>query len=162
MKTMILRRQARDKNKWENKNDRFCQVAQLRDEFHAMVTLQSEGGDLSCRPKKVSEAIMTPDGTFGVDPFNPRNVEGMMDQVLVSQFWFNQFAEPRIVQAMADVLGHDLDFHNGKVRNKPPGYTAYQSWHQDLPYERHSEPGLAAALTYLDPTDFEAGATEVR
>ena len=43
-------------------------------------------------------------------------------------FWFNQFAEPRLVKAMASLLGSDLDFHNGKVRNKPPGYTAYQSW----------------------------------
>ena len=32
--------------------------------------------------------------------------------------------------------------------------------HQDWPYERHSVPSLAAAITYLDPTDHEAGATE--
>jgi ectoine hydroxylase-related dioxygenase (phytanoyl-CoA dioxygenase family) len=47
------------------------------------------------------------------------------------------------------------------VRNKPPGFEATQGWHQDWPYERHSVPELAAAITYLDPTDFEAGATEV-
>jgi len=43
---------------------------------------------------------MAVDGTYGVDPFNPRNVEGMMDQPLVSEYWFNQFAEPRISKAM--------------------------------------------------------------
>ena len=54
-----------------------------------------------------------------------------MDQPLVSPFWFEQFAEPRLVRTLARLLGPDLDFHNGKVRNKPPGYTAFQSWHQD-------------------------------
>ena len=62
---------------------------------------------------------------------------------------------------MVDLLGPNLDFHNGKIRNKPPGFTCDQSWHQDWPYERHTEPDLAAAITYLDGTDFEAGATEV-
>ena len=120
-----------------------------------MVT-QPEG-----RPAKVSEQLQAADAALGVDPFNPRNVGGMMDQPLVSQFWFEQFAEPRLVALLAGLLGPELDFHNGKVRNKPPGYTAHQSWPQDWPYERHSTPALAAALTYLDPTAFEAGATEV-
>ena len=104
---------------------------------------------------------MDPPEGFAPDSFNPKNVSGMMDQPLASSYWFDQFTEPRIVGVMVDLLGPNLDFHNGKVRNKPPGFVCTQSWHQDWPYERHSQPELAAAITYLDPTDFEAGATEV-
>ena len=50
---------------------------------------------------------------------------------------------------MVDLLGPNIDFHNGKVRNKPPGFVCTQSWHQDWPYERHTKPELAAAITYL-------------
>jgi ectoine hydroxylase-related dioxygenase (phytanoyl-CoA dioxygenase family) len=104
---------------------------------------------------------MEPPEGYPPDDFNPKNVEGMMDQTLGGDFWFDQFTEPRVVSVMVDCLGPNLDFHNGKVRNKPPGFEATQGWHQDWPYERHSVPELAAAITYLDPTDFEAGATEV-
>ena len=85
----------------------------------------------------------------------------MMDQTLADDYWFDQFTEPRIVSVMVDLLGPDLDFHNGKIRNKPPGFFCEQSWHQDWPYERHTISDLAAVITYLDPTDFESGATEV-
>ena len=130
-------------------------LRRLRDEFHEMIA-NPDG-----RPKNVSYAYMdAPDG-YEPDPFNPRNVHGMMDQVLINEFWFDQFAAPAIVQGLSDLPGPNLDFHNGKVRNKPPGFVNTQSWHQDFPYERHTQPDLAAAITYLDDTDFEAGATEI-
>ncbi|MDP7131362.1 MAG: phytanoyl-CoA dioxygenase family protein [Planctomycetota bacterium] len=131
------------------------EVRELRDEFRAMVT-QTEN-----RPKNMSYSFMEPVEGFEVDSFNPKNVVGMMDHVLASDFWIHHFSEPRIVSAFVDLMGPNIDFHNGKVRNKPPGFECTQSWHQDFPYERHSEPDLAAAITYLEATDFEKGATEV-
>jgi len=130
-------------------------LARLRDEFHALVT-ETDG-----RPKNMSYSFMESPQGYTPDAYNPKNVVGMMDQTQGGDFWFDQFTEPRVVSAMVDCLGPNLDFHNGKVRNKPPGFESTQGWHQDWPYERHSKPELAAALTYLDPTDFEAGATEV-
>jgi phytanoyl-CoA dioxygenase PhyH len=132
-----------------------AELDELRAEFHDLVA-HPEG-----RPKNIAYDFMEPSEEYGVDPFNPKNVQGMMDQTLANEYWFDQFTDPRIVGAMVDLLGPDIDFHNGKVRNKPPGYVSTQSWHQDWPYERHSTPDLAAAITYLDDTDFEAGATEV-
>ncbi|MDA0837899.1 MAG: phytanoyl-CoA dioxygenase family protein [Planctomycetota bacterium] len=131
------------------------EVRALRDEFHTMIT-ETEG-----RPKNMSISFMKQAEGYEIDPFNPKNVSGMMDHVLASDFWFDHFAEPRIVSVLVDLMGPNIDFHNGKVRNKPPGFKCDQSWHQDFPYERHSKPELAAALTYLDETDFEAGATEI-
>jgi phytanoyl-CoA hydroxylase len=132
-----------------------AELERLRAEYHTLVT-HTEG-----RPQNMSYSFMDPVEGYEPDDFNPKNVVGMMDQTLGGDFWFDQFTEPRVISALVDCLGPNLDFHNGKVRNKPPGFEATQGWHQDWPYERHSRPELAAAITYLDPTDFEAGATEV-
>ncbi|MCA1597032.1 MAG: phytanoyl-CoA dioxygenase family protein, partial [Chloroflexi bacterium] len=55
----------------------------------------------------------------------------------------------------------DIDFHNGKARIKPPGYSSHQVWHQDWPYERHTRQELAAAIFYLDDTWEGAASTSV-
>ena len=130
------------------------EMQEMRRQFHSLVT------DTDSQPKNVKYSFMDAPSGYAPDDFNPRNVAGMMDQTLAGDYWFDQFTEPRIVSVMVDLLGRNLDFHNGKIRNKPPGFACDQSWHQDWPYERHSKPELAAAITYLDATDFEAGATE--
>ena len=132
-----------------------AEVEEMRREYRELVTRTEE------RPQNMSYSFMEPTEGYEADSFNPKNVVGMMDQTLANDYWFNQFTDGRVVGAMADLLGPNIDFHNGKVRNKPPGFHSAQGWHQDWPYERHSEPDLAAAITYLDATDFEAGATEV-
>ena len=104
---------------------------------------------------------MDPAPGYPIDPYNPRNVQGIKNQTLANDYWFNNFVDPRIVNVFIDLLGPNIDFHNGKVRNNPPGFTNTQGWHQDWPYERHSEPELAASIAYLDETDLDAGATSV-
>jgi ectoine hydroxylase-related dioxygenase (phytanoyl-CoA dioxygenase family) len=84
-----------------------------------------------------------------------------MDQTLANDYWFNQFIDPRIIKVFMDLFGPNIDFHNGKVRNNPPGFTNDQSWHQDWPYEKHTKPELAAAITYLEENGTDAGATAV-
>jgi hypothetical protein len=131
------------------------EISEMREQFHELVTRTEN------RPKNMSYAFMPPAEGYSIDPFNPKNVVGMMDQTQANGYWFDQFTDPRVVSIMVDLFGPNIDFHNGKIRNKPPGFVCKQSWHQDWPYERHTKPELAAALTYLDDTDFEAGATEV-
>lgn len=131
------------------------EIAEMRDRFHDLIA-RIEG-----RPENMSYAMMEPAEGYEIDPFNPENVSGMSNQTLADDYWFDQFTDPRAVSIMVDLLGPNIDFHNGKVRNKPPGFVCTQSWHQDWPYERHSHPDLAAIITYLDDTEFEQGATEV-
>ena len=127
----------------------------MRAEFHDLITNTDD------RPEALRYSFMDPVDGYDVDPYNPKNVRGIMDQTLANDYWYNQFVEPRIVGVMSDLLGENLDFHNGKVRNNPPGFTNDQSWHQDWPYERHSKPELAAAITYLEENGKDAGATSV-
>jgi phytanoyl-CoA hydroxylase len=96
-----------------------------------------------------------------VDADNPRRVWMIMDTPLAGDWWFRQFQDPRVVDTIADCLGPNIDFHNGKARIKPPGYQSHQVWHQDWPYERHTRPELAAAITYLDDTREGAATTSV-
>ena len=131
------------------------QMAEMRRRFRHLIA-HTDG-----LPKAVLVGHMESPEGYEPDAFNPNNLQGMMDQPLADDYWIDQFTEPRVVSAMVDLLGPDIDFHNGKIRNKVPGFTCEQSWHQDWPYIRHSVPELAAAITYLDPTDFQAGATEV-
>jgi len=131
------------------------EMEEMQREYHEMVTNSDN------RPENMSYSFMELPEGYAPDEFNPKNVTGMMDHVLVSDYWFDHFTDPRIVSVFIDLMGPNIDFHNGKVRNKLPGFTCTQSWHQDFPYERHSSPDLAAAITYLNDTDFEEGATEV-
>lgn len=131
------------------------EVEALRAEIHELMT-RTEG-----RSKCIKYDFMEPSEEYGVDSFNPMNVVGMMDHTLANDFWFDHFTDPRVVAILSDVLGPNIDFHNGKIRNKPPGFEAKQGWHQDFPYERHDVPHLAAAITYLEETRLEAGSTEV-
>ncbi len=130
-------------------------MAEMRDQFHDLIT------NTDTRPAALKFSYMDPVEGYGIDPYNPRNVRGIMDQTLANDYWYNQFLDPRILQVFIDLFGPNIDFHNGKVRNNPPGFTNDQSWHQDWPYERHTKPELAAAITYLEDNGVDAGATSV-
>ena len=130
-------------------------MTEMRDQFHDLIS------NTDNRPAALKYSYMDPVDGYEVDPYNPKNVRGIMDQTLANDYWFNQFVEPRIIQAFIDLFGPNIDFHNGKVRNNPPGFVNDQSWHQDWPYERHSKPELAAAITYLEDNCKDAGATSV-
>jgi hypothetical protein len=96
------------------------------------------------------------------DPANPHRGWRIMDLPLLGDTWFQLACDPRIVGVMSDLLGPDVNFHNGKAILKPPHFRSRDwGWHQDWPYERHSEPDLAAAIIYLHDMDAGAGATEV-
>ncbi|MCX5660399.1 MAG: phytanoyl-CoA dioxygenase family protein [Planctomycetota bacterium] len=130
-------------------------MAEMREQFRQLMATDKG------RHRTVSHSYMPQVEGYGLDPINPLNMTGMMNHVAVNDYWFDHFTDPRIVSVMVDLLGPNIDFHNGKVRNKPPGFECKQSWHQDWPYEKHTKPDLAAALTYIEETGLDAGATEV-
>ena len=68
------------------------------------------------------------------DSRNPDGVVGVIDHPLASEFWLGSISEPKVLQLLGELLSHDVEFHNGKIRNKPPGYVNRQNFHQDWPY----------------------------
>lgn len=131
------------------------EMAEMRNQFHDLIS------DTDGRPAALKYSYMDAVDGYGLDPYNPKNVRGIMDQTLANDYWYNQFVDPRVVEVFIDLFGPNIDFHNGKVRNNPPGFENDQSWHQDWPYERHTKPELAAAITYLEENGKDAGATSV-
>jgi len=131
-------------------------IARWRDEMTAL--LRSE-------PNHHREGLFTcdpPPAGAPVDPANPHRVWRIMDLPLLGDTWFRLVCDPRIVGVMSDLLGPDINFHNGKAILKPPHFRPKNwGWHQDWPYERHTEPALAAAIIYLHDMDANEGATEV-
>lgn len=96
------------------------------------------------------------------DPDNLHRVWRIMDLPLLGDTWFRLACDARITGVMADLLGPDINFHNGKAILKPPHFRPKDwGWHQDWPYERHTEPDLAAAIIYLHDMGPNEGATEV-
>ena len=133
------------------------EVAEIR---AAMNALLKEPG--LARPRvKFSYEPAESAGSSPIDPDNPHRIWMIFDTPLAGDLWFRQACDPKVVNIVGDLLGPNIDFHNGKARIKPPGYQSHQVWHQDWPYERHTLPQLAAALIYLDDTGPGAAATEV-
>lgn len=130
-------------------------MERMRAEFHDLIA-RTDG-----RPAAMRYSYLDPVDGYEIDPYNPKNVRGIMDQTLANDYWFNNFIDPRMIDVYIDLFGPDVDFHNGKVRNNPPGFTNDQGWHQDWPYERHTVPELAASVIYLNETDADVGATSI-
>ena len=98
------------------------EMSEMRKQFHELIT-EVEG-----RPKVMSYSYMDAHPEYGIDPYNPRNVEGMMDHPMANDYWFNHVTDARIVNVLVDLFGPDIDFHNGKVPNNPPGFVNDQGW----------------------------------
>jgi ectoine hydroxylase-related dioxygenase (phytanoyl-CoA dioxygenase family) len=65
--------------------------------------------------------------------------------------------EACILDAVEDLIGHDLRLHNHKVNIKAPQYGAAVEWHQDWAFYPHSnDDGLAVGI-YLDDVTAENG-----
>jgi ectoine hydroxylase-related dioxygenase (phytanoyl-CoA dioxygenase family) len=133
------------------------EIAEMREEMNKLLRhpeAARPGVRFSYEPEEEREK-------HPIDPDNPHRVWMVFDLPLAGDFWFRQFCDERVVDIVCDLLGPNVNFHNGKARIKPPGTKAHLIWHQDWPYERHTAPDLLAALTYLDDVDENAAGTRV-
>jgi hypothetical protein len=67
------------------------------------------GVKFSCEPEEEREA-------HPLDPDNPHRVWMVFDLPLAGDYWFRQFTDPRVVAIVSDLLGPNINFHNGKAR----------------------------------------------
>ncbi len=56
----------------------------------------------------------------------------------------------RVADIVADLIGPDVKFHHCKLNIKLPAMATRVDWHQDHPYDPHTNDDMLAALTMLD------------
>ncbi len=57
----------------------------------------------------------------------------------------------------ADLVGPDVRFHHAKVNSKLPRTRTVVKWHQDFPFDPHSNDDTLTALLFLDDVTMENG-----
>ena len=62
-----------------------------------------------------------------------------------------------IADMAADLIGPDVRFHHAKVNSKLPHSTTVVKWHQDFPFDPHSNDDTLTALLFLDDVTMENG-----
>ena len=76
--------------------------------------------------------------------------------------WMNELVrQPRVLDAVEDVLGPDLLCWQCSFFIKEPQDTGYVSWHQDSTYWGLSSPDVCTAWLALSPATLESGAMRV-
>ena len=81
------------------------------------------------------------------------------DPAMVRRIWspttrdavFNEILEaPRLVDAVAQLIGDDVVFQYSKLNVKPPRVGSVVSWHQDFAYYPHTNTDLVAVMVHFD------------
>ncbi len=80
----------------------------------------------------------------------------------VSGAYLEAVQAPRLVQAVADLIGPNVKLHHCKVNSKLPRTATLVKWHQDFPFTPHSNDDLITALLMIDDVTDENGPLEVR
>ena len=65
------------------------------------------------------------------------------------------------VDAVCDLFGPNLRFNNAKINSKLPGAATEVKYHQDFPFELHSNDDLMTVLYFLDHVTEDNGPLEV-
>ena len=65
------------------------------------------------------------------------------------------------VDAVCDLFGPNLRFNNAKINSKLPGAGTEVKYHQDFPFELHSNDDLMTVLYFLDDVTEDNGPLEV-
>ena len=85
-----------------------------------------------------------------------------MQKLYLLLAWMNDVVRnPRILDAVEDVLGPDILCWQSSFFIKEPGSKGYVSWHQDATYWGLSTPDVCTAWVALTPATIENGAMKV-
>ena len=81
--------------------------------------------------------------------------------VEVSDAYLEAVQAPRLVGAVADLIGANVKLHHCKINSKLPGTATLVKWHQDFPFTPHSNDDLVTALVMIDDVTDENGPLEI-
>lgn len=91
-----------------------------------------------------------------------RNVRRIVDPIQHHETFRDTAFHPRILDAVENLIGHNIQIHHSKLNLKPPSSPdARFEWHQDYPFFPHSNYDLLAVLVHLDEATTENGALRI-
>ena len=74
-----------------------------------------------------------------------------------AESWCRAVTHPRMAEAMADLLGPNVELHHTTLHIKPPETGMPFPMHQDSPFYQHEGFGYVDAIIHLDDTNDENG-----
>jgi phytanoyl-CoA hydroxylase len=81
--------------------------------------------------------------------------------VEVSDAYLDAMRNAPAVDAVAQLLGPNIEFNNSKINSKQPGAATAVKFHQDFMFQPHTNEDLVAVLFFLDDVTAENGPLEV-
>ena len=81
----------------------------------------------------------------------------MHDLQFYSEPWMRGVTHPRLVEAVSDILGPDVELHHSTLHIKPPQSGHPFPMHQDNPFYIHTNGEYVDVLVHLDDTRHENG-----
>ncbi len=79
----------------------------------------------------------------------------------ISSAYLEVMRNSRALDAVAQLIGPNVEFNNSKVNSKQPGAATEVKYHQDFLFQPHSNEDLIAVLFFLDDVTLENGPLEV-
>ena len=79
----------------------------------------------------------------------------------ISETYRRFLMDGRVADVVAQLIGPDVKFHHCKLNIKLPGMATRVDWHQDHPYDPHTNDDMLAALVMLDDTSEANGCIRV-
>ncbi|MEM7093622.1 MAG: phytanoyl-CoA dioxygenase family protein [Actinomycetota bacterium] len=81
--------------------------------------------------------------------------------VEVSDAFLDVMRTAPAVDAVAQLVGPNVEFNNSKINSKQPGASTHVKFHQDFMFQPHTNEDLVAVLYFLDDVTLENGPLEV-
>ncbi len=91
-----------------------------------------------------------------------RHVRRIFNPIAHHQAFMDLVHHPRILDAVENLIGPDIQLHHTKLNLKPPASgNARFEWHQDYPFFPHSNYDLVAVAVHIDESTEENGCLRV-
>jgi ectoine hydroxylase-related dioxygenase (phytanoyl-CoA dioxygenase family) len=101
---------------------------------------------------------------FSITPGDDGNfyVRRLFSPITHHQAFYDTMFHPEILDAVANLLGPNIQLHHSKLNLKPPtSREARFEWHQDYPFFPHTNYDLLAVLIHLDDATVDNGCLRI-
>jgi ectoine hydroxylase-related dioxygenase (phytanoyl-CoA dioxygenase family) len=85
----------------------------------------------------------------------------VFDPIALDPYYLEIARHPRVLDAVEDLIGPDIQLHNSNMHLKLPEHGGEVDWHQDFPYLPHTNFDLLNAMIMLDDSTPENGCLNV-